>query len=143
MRLRGWKAAAAIAILVALGGARLLSPTAAVDDQATEPIHQWLVLKVGGELGERLDEVNVATMTPEQAEEMNAQAAALSEIEIIDLAGRRAGEDRMIVRTRFRAGRDAPEQTVYLEVRTRTLGNWEVKRETGAWRWHTSILGGF
>ena len=143
VKLKGWKAVAAIAILVAVGGTRMLMPTAAVDDHAKEPIHQWLVLKAGGELGERLDDVNVATMSAEEAEDLNAHAAAMSSIEILDLQGRRSGKDRMIVRTTFRAGPDAAEQTIYLDLRTRTIGRWEVQRETSAWRWNTRFFGGF
>jgi len=142
VKLNGWTAVAAIVILIAVGGARLLMPTMAVDDHAREPIQQWLVLKAGGEIGALLDEVNVATMTAAEAEELNTQAAAMSGVEILDLAGRRAGKDRLIVRTRYRAGADAPERTVYLEVRTRTLGNWEVKRETNSWRWQTALVSG-
>lgn len=142
LKLKGWKAVAAIAILIAVGGARLLMPTTAVDDHAREPIHQWLVLKAGGEIGELLEDVNVATMTAAEAEELNARAATMSGIEILELSGRRAGKDRMIVRTTYRAGADAPGQTIYLEVRSHTIGRWEVKRETSSWRWHTSLLGG-
>ena len=143
VKLRGWKAIAAVAVLLAAGGGRLLLPAAAVDEKAAEPIREWLRNELGGELGQDLADLGSSAVTVAQSQKLLEQASAIDLIEIVKLKGRRAGRDRMIVRAEFRPGPEAALETIYLEMRTRTIGRWEVRRETGVWKWRTSVLAGF
>ncbi|RKZ18011.1 hypothetical protein DRQ53_01750 [bacterium] len=143
LKLRGWQAVAAVALLFAIGGSNILLPTTAVDERGSEPVRNWLTLKIGGEINQQFEGVDATNISAAQSNELAAQTAAMNQIEIASIEGRRAGKDRMIVRAEFRAGRDAPKQTIYLEMRTRTVGSWEVRRETSIWRWRMNIFGGF
>ena len=143
VKLRGRNAIVAVAILLAVGGARTVLSTAAVDEKAAEPIREWLRSELGGELGQDLDGLDASTISAARAQSLVEQSSAIDQLEIVDLKGRRAGKDRMIVRAEFRPGPNAAVETIYLQMRTRTVGRWEVRRETGLWKWRTSVLGGF
>lgn len=140
IQLKGPKALLAVVVIVALGGAKLLSSTLAVEDRARAPIERWLRNDLAGELGREIRASTPAGATIRRAKELAGQAQAITELEIVSLDARRASKDRLVVRTRYKTTPYGATETVYLLVRQRSIGEWTVQGETSAWRWHMSAL---
>jgi hypothetical protein len=140
IRLKGPKALLAVVVIVALGGAKLLSPTLSVEDRAQRSIETWLRNDLGGELGRQIQASTPAGATIQRAKELAGQAQAITELEIVSLDARRASDHRLVVRTRYRTTPYGATETVYLMVRQRGIGDWSVEREASAWQWHMSAL---
>ncbi len=131
LELKGWKAFAALAVVVAVVGGKYLAERRTLESEAAEELRFWLHSEY---LAREMHGVDPEQLTDEQAEAMGAELLELGDIEFTSISARGRGDD-VAVKVEIRvAGRDPPDGRPlrYFRMEHSLVTGWRLRYETTA-----------
>jgi hypothetical protein len=139
VELKGWKAIAALAVIVAVLAGKFLAERSTLESEAADELKLWLR---GEYVSRGLHGVDTGQMTDEELQAKGEELLALNEVEFASIAARGRGDD-VVVKVEIRVSGEEPpdgKPVRYFRMSHSTVTGWRVRHETTALSYYLKLF---
>jgi hypothetical protein len=139
VELKGWKAIAALAVVIAVLAGKFLAERSTLESEAADELRLWLR---GEYVSRGLHGVDTSQMTEEELQAKGEELLALNEVEFASIAARGRGDD-VVVKVEIRVSGEEPpdgKPVRYFRMSHSTVTGWRVQHETPALSYYLKLF---
>ncbi len=139
VELKGWKAVAALAVIVAVLAGKFLAERSTLESEAADELKFWLRAEY---LAHGMQGFDPESMTEQEAEARAEELLSLNEVVFTSIKARGRGDD-IVVKVEVQvAGKDPPtgDPVRYFKMSHSTVTGWRVRWETTALSYYLKLF---
>lgn len=139
IELKGWKAIAALAVIVAVIAGTFLAERSTLESEAADELKVWIRSEY---LARGMHGIDSGQMTEEELQAKGEELLSLNEVQFTSINARGRGDD-IVVKVEIRvAGEEPPdgEPVRYFRMSHSTVTGWRVRRETTALSYYLKLF---
>lgn len=139
LELKGWKAVAALAVVIAVLVGTFRAERSTLESEAADELKVWIRSEY---LARGLHGVDPGEISDEELQAKGEELLSLNEVELTSIAARGRGDD-IVVKVEIRvAGEEPPDgkPVRYFRMSHSTVTGWRVRRETTALSYYLKLF---